>query len=164
LTHRNAWASVRHLRGRKGWAMSDPSTFDQAVEQNHQALHEFPKGNHQPLADLYSQRDDVTLGNPFGPFARGFEQVVETMRRAASYYEDGEPTGFEEVGRYETPGLGYLVDVERYSAKLVGREDRAPIALRVTSIFRPEDGVWRLVHRHADPITTPRPADSIIQA
>jgi ketosteroid isomerase-like protein len=33
----------------------------------------------------------------------------------------------------------------------------------VTSIFRKEDGVWRLVHRHADPITSPRPAESVIQ-
>lgn len=25
-------------------------------------------------------------------------------------------------------------------------------AIRVTSIFRREDGAWRLVHRHGDPI------------
>jgi hypothetical protein len=30
-------------------------------------------------------------------------------------------------------------------------------------IFRPEDGVWRVVHRHADPITTAQPAESVIQ-
>lgn len=37
------------------------------------------------------------------------------------------------------------------------------LSLRVTSIFRHEGGVWRLVHRHADPITTTRPAESVIQ-
>lgn len=31
---------------------------------------------------------------------------------------------------------------------------------RVTSIFSPETHGWRLLHRHADPITTVQPADS----
>src|SRR5919202_1468121 len=54
--------------------------------------------------------------------------------------------------------------VERARAKVGGSEDITPITLRVTMIFRPEeDGEWKIVHRHADPITTPRPAESVIQ-
>jgi ketosteroid isomerase-like protein len=44
-----------------------------------------------------------------------------------------------------------------------GRDELTPVSLRVTSVFRNEDGAWRLVHRHADPITTERSADSVIQ-
>ena len=44
-----------------------------------------------------------------------------------------------------------------------GRNDITPIALRVTMIFRPEDGEWKIVHRHVDPITTARAAVSVIQ-
>ena len=43
------------------------------------------------------------------------------------------------------------------------REEPTDLALRVTSIFRPEEGIWKLVHRHADPITDFRPAESVIQ-
>jgi hypothetical protein len=32
----------------------------------------------------------------------------------------------------------------------------------VTTIFRREDGAWRIVHRHADPITSPRTPESIV--
>jgi ketosteroid isomerase-like protein len=38
----------------------------------------------------------------------------------------------------------------------VGDADEvAPFELRVTTTFRLEDGEWLIVHRHADPITTP---------
>ena len=47
--------------------------------------------------------------------------------------------------------LGYVVGAEHSKAS-VGGEAPAPIALRVTLIFRREDGEWKEVHRHADPI------------
>jgi ketosteroid isomerase-like protein len=71
--------------------------------------------------------------------------------------------GFETISKYVTPELAYLVGIQRGKAKLGGREDITPFALRVTMIFRPEDGVWKVVHRHADPITTAQPVESIIQ-
>jgi hypothetical protein len=81
----------------------------------------------------------------------------------APRYRDGEIVGFENVARYVTSELAYIVEVERYRAKIGGREDITPVSLRVTSIFRPEEDTWKVVHRHADPIITPQPAESVIQ-
>ena len=39
-----------------------------------------------------------------------------------------------------------VVRVERARSKVGGSEGVAPIALRVTMIFRPEDGNWKVVH------------------
>ena len=137
--------------------------FDQVVEKYHLALGEFMKGNPAPAKELYSQRDDVTLGNPFGPFARGWPQVIETMEKAASHYRDGDATGFESIAKCVTSELAYLVEVEQLRSKVGGRSDVTPLALRATSIFRPENGLWKIVHRHADPITTPQPTDSVLR-
>ena len=137
--------------------------LDQVVEQNHLALDAFARGDHEPLAMLWSTQDDVTLGNPFGPFVRGFEEVVHTMQLAASFYRDGEAVGFDLLAKHVTTDLALLVEVERLMAKMGGREDATPVALRTTSVFRNEGGAWKLMHRHADPITSARSADSVIQ-
>ncbi len=139
------------------------SGFDQAVKQNHLALAEFVKGDPEPLKTMYSRRDDVSLANPFGPPVRSWEQAAATMERAATMYRDGEVVDFETVATNVTPELAYIVEVERYRAKVGGSEEVVPVALRVTSIFRPEEGTWRIVHRHADPITAARPAESVVQ-
>ena len=137
--------------------------FDDVVEQYHLALGEFVKGNPEPVKMLFSHREDVTLANPLGPPVRGWEQVAAAGERAASQVREGEIGGFEVVAKYVTPELAYIVEIERNKAKVGGRQDVAPFALRVTTIFRPEDGTWKVVHRHADPITTARPAESVIQ-
>jgi ketosteroid isomerase-like protein len=143
--------------------MAGADDVDEVVEQYHLALDEFVKGNPEPAKKLFSHREDVSLANPLGPPARGWEQVAQTMERAASNFRDGKRVGFETVAKYVTPELAYVVWVERYTVKLGGMEEFAPSALRVTMIFRPEDGVWKVVHRHADPITTAQPAESVIQ-
>jgi ketosteroid isomerase-like protein len=94
---------------------------------------------------------------------RGWEQVAKTGEQAASNFRDGEMVAFENVAKYVTPELAYVVWLERAKAKIGGGEDITPFALRVTMIFRPEEGTWKVVHRHADPITAPRPAESVIQ-
>ena len=137
--------------------------FDDVVEQYHLALGEFVKGNPEPVNMMFSHREDVTLANPLGPPVRGWEQVAAAGERAASQVREGEIGGFEVVAKYVTPDLAYMVWVERAKAKLGGRQDIVPIDLRVTTTFRPEDGVWKVVHRHADPITTAQPAESILQ-
>jgi ketosteroid isomerase-like protein len=133
-----------------------------AIEQSHAALAAILKGDPSGYRALYSLGDDVTLGNPFGPYVRGRQNVEATLARAASYYRDGESTAFELVAKYVSDDLACVVEVERGRSKVGGAEEIVPIAVRVTSVFRLETEGWKLVHRHADPITTQRPAESVI--
>jgi ketosteroid isomerase-like protein len=137
--------------------------LDAVIERCHAALGEIVTGNSGPWGELFSHRDDVTLGNPFGRFVRGWQAVIETAVVAASRYREGEIVGFEPIARHVTADLACIVEVERFRAKVGGSNGVTTISLRVTSIFRPEDSTWKLVHRHADPITTPQPSESVIQ-
>ena len=143
--------------------MAAVDDLDEVIERCQLALGEFVKGNPEPMQMMFSHQEDVTLANPLGPAVRGWEQVAETIDRAASNFTDGENEGFEIVAKHVTPELAYIVWVERNEGKVGGRQDIAPFPLRVTTIFRPEDGTWKIVHRHADPITTAQPAESLIQ-
>ena len=143
--------------------MTAVGDVDQLNEQYHLASGEFLKGNPDPVKKLWSHREDVSLANPYGPPVRGWDEVAKTIEHASSLRSDGEFVGWQIVAKYVTSELAYVVGIERAKAKIGGREEITPYAVRSTMIFRPEDGEWKVVHRHADPITTAQPAQSVIQ-
>ena len=142
--------------------MAAADDFDRVIEQYHQALDEFSRGNPDPVKEFYSGRDDVAIANPFFPLTRGREQVVERLERSVRNFSDGQ-VGFQNVAKWVSGELACIVELEEWKAKVGGREDVTPFTLRVTTLFRAEGGGWKVVHRHADPITTPQPAESVIQ-
>jgi len=129
----------------------------QVVQLYHSALDAFGRGDPEPAKNLFSRRDDVTLANPFGPTVRGWQAVARALDHAAAQFREGEPTEVTTVAEYLTANLATIVAVERWRAKVAGRAGPTSFELRVTSTFRREDGAWKLVHRHADPIATPHP-------
>jgi ketosteroid isomerase-like protein len=132
-----------------------------AIEAYRTALPTFLHGDPEPILDLYSRRDDVTLANPLGPPAHGRAEVERAVRTAAANFRAGTVT-FEEVSRYGTPDLGYAVWLEPNEVQLADRDARVSISLRVTMIFRREEDTWRIAHRHADPIVTTRPITTLV--
>jgi ketosteroid isomerase-like protein len=137
--------------------------FDQAIAESHAATDGVLKGNPDGFKALYSCREDLTLGNPFGGFARGWDQVVEQLERACSYYRDGEAAVFEPVARAVGSELAYTVELKRARAKVAGSSDVREFAVRVTSIYRNEQDGWRLIHRHADPRVSRQTAESMLE-
>ena len=131
-------------------------TLEDAVTQNHAALDAMVEGDSTGYVALLSDHDDVTWGNPFGPFARGREGVEATLARAAARMQGGRATDFDRIATYLAEDLAVVVEVEHAEVKTDGAGAMSPAALRVTSVFRLEGYAWKLVHRHADPITTPR--------
>jgi ketosteroid isomerase-like protein len=137
--------------------------LDELIERYQLGLDDFMRGNPEPVKELFSHREDVTLANPLGPPAHGWDEVSATIERAASQFRDGRLVGVEIVEKQATPEFAYTLWLEHAEGKAGGREDIAPVTLRVTMIYRPEEGTWKVVHRHADPITSARPAESVIQ-
>ena len=69
--------------------MTTVEDLDRVIEKCRLALDEFVKGDPEPMKEMFSHREDVSLANPLGPPARGWGEVAETMDRAASNFTDG---------------------------------------------------------------------------
>ncbi len=59
--------------------------------------------------------------------------------------------------------LAYTVWIERGQVRVAGRDDYAPLVIRVTHIFRRENGAWKLIHRHGDPLVEKTTATAVLQ-
>jgi ketosteroid isomerase-like protein len=134
--------------------------LEQVVQQYHRALDVLVRGRAEPFKALFSRADDVVLANPFGPAVKGWDDVSAALDYASSRFSDGEASGFDRKATYLTTDLATIYEVEHGKVS-VGGGPVAAWVLRTTTTFRREDGTWRVVHRHADPISTANPEGSL---
>jgi ketosteroid isomerase-like protein len=127
--------------------------LDETLEVFRAAANAMAQGNAEPVKAVYSHADDVTLANPFGHAVRGWVDVAAALDYVASRFSDGEVTDFKNIARYEADNLVTVLDIEHWRTRVGGREV-SDFDLRVSSTYRNEDGQWKLVHRHADAIST----------
>lgn len=136
--------------------------LDEFVRQCEEAWRVFVTGEPDPAMLLFSHRDDVTLANPWGPAATGWAAVSLTLEAAADRFRSGHMSAYDVRSHFVAGDVAWWHEVERGQAMLGGRSELEEFALRVTSIYRREEGQWRIVLRHADPIVVPRPPDATL--
>jgi ketosteroid isomerase-like protein len=89
----------------------------------------------------------VSLFGAFGPCKTGWSEVSRTLRWAITRFSGGDMTTDLEVA-YVGADLAYTVGYEHGQVAI--DSVRQPVKVRVTLIYRREDGEWKLVHRHGD--------------
>ena len=140
------------------------SGLDELKDKYRRSLEAFIQGDPEPQKALWSRGDDVTLANPLGPPAKGLRRVFEAADNAAAGVRDGQDLTYDVISSYETADLAYEVAIQGGRMRLGDSPGIVSVALRVTTIFRREEDAWMVVHRHADPITGPRPLESLVQS
>jgi ketosteroid isomerase-like protein len=111
-----------------------------------------------------SRRDDVTIMGGWGGHAKGWDKVSPWYDWAAARFrESGAKVNVEYISSAVSGDLAYTVSIERSEALVAGQDKPAPMALRVTHVFRKEDGAWKLVHRHADPLIDKTAPATVLQ-
>ena len=81
----------------------------------------------------------------------GIDAVTELLTAAAktlnyeTWSAENLVTGFGET-------LGFTVELERLTQHVDGQKEE--MSLRATSIYRRENGAWKVIHRHGDSLMT----------
>jgi ketosteroid isomerase-like protein len=134
------------------------TSWEAAMTRLAAAQRDFANGDAAGLKGLYSHREDVTVYGGFGGCERGWSEVAPRLDWAASHFSGG-TYNQQDLSATVGTDVACLVSLERwYYTDPRNRVDTL-LELRVTQVFRREEGEWRLVHRHADPLMQKR-ADS----
>jgi ketosteroid isomerase-like protein len=100
---------------------------------------------------MWSHEDPVTL---FGAVTTktGWGDVGPTFDWLASTFSNCASAEYEVLAAGASGDLAYVAGIEHTRASING--EPKTYALRVTTIFRREEGEWKVVHRHGDPYDT----------
>jgi ketosteroid isomerase-like protein len=107
-------------------------------------------GDGRPLGELVARDRPATFFGPRGDAVSGAAAVAERYEKDAGSFEPGGENRIEVLQTASSGDVGYWVGYQRARAKMRGTAERQQFDLRVTEIFRRENGAWVLVHRHAD--------------
>ena len=137
-----------------------PADVDELIALMRDAASAYINGEMERYFALMHHADDFTLMDPFGGETTR-ESVVTEERLAAlkQIFKGGECT-LDVVETYASGNLAVLVVVERQHGE-VGSYPAQDWSLRATLVFRKVGDVWRLVHRHADPLVHPITFDQL---
>jgi ketosteroid isomerase-like protein len=116
-------------------------------------------GDAGPRTALWSKADPVSLFGAWLPIRTGWADVSDAFRRVAAQFSDSREYRFEVVAAGASGDLAYTIGYEHNVVALNGKP--ATYTLRVTHVYRREEGEWRIVHRHGDrPPDEPAPLHS----
>jgi ketosteroid isomerase-like protein len=112
------------------------------------ALH---NGDPGPRIAMWSRADPLTLYGA-GMSGRGWSEIGPIFEALGEQFSNCLSYENEIVAAEAQGDLAYTVALEHTTASINGAEPK-PYVLRATTIFRREDGEWKVVHRHGDALT-----------
>jgi hypothetical protein len=132
--------------------------FERFLQRYEAANTAFVNGNRSAWLSITADQDPASILGGFGGLSEaGVAEVHKRYLLAASAFRpSGAQVDFEYLVKDVRGRLAYTVAIERSHVLYAGRTEREPQILRVTMLFRHENGAWWIIHRHADTMIDPQ--------
>ena len=130
----------------------DLHKFKLFMRQREAASRAFVNGDSAPLERVATQVSPATIFGPRGDCVQGAENVNAANAGGAKMFETGGESSFEIQQMASDGDIAFWAGIQRSTVRMHGKTKAIAMDLRVTEAFRREEGEWKLVHRHADPL------------
>jgi ketosteroid isomerase-like protein len=128
-------------------------TFTEFLPRFELGVERFLNGDATLWKSNVSQESDGTIMGAWGDYEKSWAELEPRYDWAAARFEQsGAQVQFQYLSSGVSGELAFTVAIERSTVRLVGQKEPAAMSLRVTHLFRKEQGEWKLLHRHADPL------------
>lgn len=139
--------------------MSETDAFlESAMARYRDAETALHNGDAEPRKAMWAHTNPVTLlGAALS--ATGWDEIEPIFDRLQARFSSCTSSEQEVIAAGASGDLAYLVALEHTTASVGG----SPLqyALRATTVFRRENGAWKIVHRHADPVASEHAAELV---
>lgn len=146
-------------------ASSDAQTsFEAFLPTFEQGTNDFMNGDATLWLQNASHSDQASIMGGWGAYEQGWDEVGTRYEWAVQRFLPSDAKlEVDYIASKVSGDLAYTVAIERSTVLVVGQENPAPIALRVTHIFQREGSGWKLLHRHADPLMEKTAPDAVLE-
>jgi ketosteroid isomerase-like protein len=129
------------------WRDGASHDFEAFLRGRREAASAYVRGDAAPVAALSTRADPATFFSPKGDTLQGAAAVLERYAGDAKSFGGSGTTELEILQSASSGRLAFWTGLQH--AEVGGAKGK--MTLRVTEIFRLEDGTFKLIHRHADP-------------
>jgi NAD(P)H-dependent FMN reductase/ketosteroid isomerase-like protein len=134
---------IETIRGEKS-----SHDFERFMREREKAALAYVNGDAAPLDTMVTANDPATFFHPKGQRLEGAQAVQQRYDADAKSFAKGGSSRLEVLQKSASGELAFWTGVQEADVVLGGK--KTPMTLRITEIFRFEQGGWKLVHRHGD--------------
>lgn len=129
---------------------NNPEEFDEFLRRRESASNDYIRGSAQKLSAMLTHQDPATFMPPGGAVIEGAIEAENAQLAGASGFGPDSDGHFEVLNSGSSGDLAFWTGRQIASVGVKGQDQPVRMILRVSEVFRREDGQWKLVHRHAD--------------